>query len=92
MNPYFTKIAEDFRMQQIFKMSSMERNVEMMRTFNHWQLESITSRPTAYNFKMLIASYQNLGNIEQACETAFLANFMFLENQEFQQYRESCHR
>jgi hypothetical protein len=92
MNPYFTKIAEDFRMQQIFRMSSMERNVDMMRAFNQWQQESILVRPTEINFKMLIASYQNLKNRDKACKTAEIACDMYIDNQEFRLYRESCQK
>lgn len=92
MNPYFTKIAEDFRMQQIFRMSSIERNVDMMRVFNQWQQESILVRPTDFNFKMLIASYQNLKNREQACKTAEIASDMYIDNEEFRLYRESCQK
>lgn len=92
MNPYFTKIAEDFRMQQIFTMSSIERNEEMMRVFNHWQKESILIRPTDFNFKMLIASYQNLKNVEQACVTAEIASNMYIENPEFKNYLASCQK
>jgi O-antigen polymerase len=92
MNPYFTKIAEDFRMQQIFRMSSIERNVDMMRVFNQWQQESILVHPTDFNFKMLIASYQNLKNREQACKTAEIASDMYIDNEEFMLYRESCQK
>lgn len=92
MNPYFTKIAEDFRMQQIFRMSSIERNVDMMRAFNHWQQESILDRPTDFNFKMLIASHQNLQNREKACKTAEIASDMYIDNEEFRLYRESCQK
>jgi len=92
MNPYFTKIAEDFRMQQVFTMSSMERNVDKMKAFNTWQQDAILSRPTAFNFKMLIASYQNLENRERACDTAKLASFMYFTNQEFRRYTDSCQK
>jgi len=92
MNPYFTQIAEDFRMQQIFRISSIKRNVDMMRTFNHWQQEEISQRPKEFNFKMLIASYQNLKNVEQACKTAEIASDMYIDNQEFMLYWESCQK
>lgn len=92
MNPYFTKTAEDFRMQQIFRLSSMERNAEMMQVFNKWQRESILERPTEFNFKMLIASYQNLKKFDHACSTAELASDMYIENEEFRLYRRSCQR
>jgi len=90
VNPYFTKIAEDFRMQQIFKLSSVERNMEMMKAFNNWQQGAIRVRPTEYNFKMLIASYQNLQNLQQACDTARHALNMYKESLAFQRYLESC--
>ncbi len=92
LNPYFTKIAEDFRMQQVFTMSSIERNADKMKAFNDWQQDAILSRPTAFNFKMLIASYQNLENRERACEAAKLASFMYFSNQEFRQYSDACQK
>lgn len=90
MNPYFTMIAEDFRMQQVFKMSLIESNEAMMRVFNQWQQESILVRPTDFNFKMLIGSYQSLKEFEQACVIAGIASKMYRENEEFRLYRESC--
>ncbi len=91
-NPFFTKIAEDFRMQQIFRQSSMEHNVAAMQFFNDWQEEEIKNRPTAYNFKMLIASYQNLQQVKKACLTAQLALNMYYKNQEFEHYVDSCQK
>jgi O-antigen polymerase len=90
MNPYFIKIAEDFRMQQIFKMSSMERNEGVMQYFNQWQQKNILLRPTDFNFKMLIASYQSLKKIDQACETAVIARDMYISNEEFKRYVSGC--
>lgn len=92
MNPYFTKIAEDFRMQQVFTMASMERNEAAMKIFNHWQQQAILDRPTAFNFKMLIASYQNIQNQDKACSTAIEASLMYRENKEFNYYVEACRR
>lgn len=90
MNPYFTKIAEDFQMQHLFKISTIEHSVAGMRAFNQWQSRAILERPTAFNFKMLIASYQNLQKIKQACSIANLASEMYAANQEFQSYVASC--
>lgn len=92
INPYFTKVAEDFRMQKIFKVSSIERNTKMMQAFNLWQQEAILYRPTGYNFKMLIASYQNLQAVAKACETARLASVMYARNKEFQNYTVTCNK
>jgi len=91
-NPFFTHIAEDFRMQQIFRHSSAERNVAAMQFFNNWQQQEIKSRPTAYNFKMLIASYQNLQQPQNACQTAHLALHMYYNNQEFERYVDACQK
>ncbi len=90
INPYFTKIAEDFRMQAVFNQSNHERNVAGMRFFNNWQQDEIKNRPTFFNYKMLIASYQNLQNREKACASAELAFAMYKQNQEFEDYVDSC--
>lgn len=90
MNPFFTKTAEDFRMQQLFKISSVERSVAGMERFNAWQQQEILYRPTDYNFKMLIASYQNLQDIEQACDAARTASAIYIDNEEFRRYAEFC--
>lgn len=90
VNPYFTKIAEDFRMQQIFKQSSIDRNERAMKFFHDWQKQEIKNRPTDYNFKMLIAAYQNLQQPEQACQTAKLALNMYQNNLEFERYLDAC--
>jgi len=91
-NPYFTKIAEDFRMQQIFRQSSIDRNEAAMQFFNGWQQEEIKNRPTDYNFKLLIASYQNLQQPKKACQTASLALHMYNNNVEFERYVDSCQK
>lgn len=90
MNPYFTKVAEDFRMQQIFTQASIERNVDAMRFFNSWQEAAINERPTDHNFKMLIASYQNLQMYDKACQTAVTASHMYRKNDEFRHYVSFC--
>jgi hypothetical protein len=90
MNPYFTKVAEDFRMQQIFTQASIERNVDAMRFFNSWQEAAINERPTDHNFKMLIASYQNLQMYDKACQTAVTASHMYRKNDEFRRYVSFC--
>lgn len=90
INPYFTKIAEDFHMQRLFNVSASNRSVEGMRAFLTWQREEIKSRPTAFNYKMLIASYQNLQNINEACAAARVASQMYQGNHEFRAYSTAC--
>lgn len=90
VNPYFTKIAEDFRMQQIFKRSSMDRNEAAMKFFHDWQKQEIKNRPTENNFKMLIAAYQNLQQPRKACQTATLVLNMYQNNTELERYLDVC--
>lgn len=92
INPYFTKIAEDFRMQAVFNQSNHERNVAGMRFFNNWQQDEIKNRPTFFNYKMLIASYQNLQNREKACASAEQAFAMYKQNEEFKFYVDACQK
>lgn len=90
VNPYFTRIAEDFRMQQIFKQSSIDRNEAAMKFFHDWQKQEIKNRPTENNFKMLIAAYQNLQQPRKACQTATLALNMYQNNKELERYLDVC--
>lgn len=91
-NPYFSSTAEDFYMQRLFKISGLERSVEGMEVFNHWQQEEIKNRPVEYNFKLLIASYQNLQQLDKACQAAVTASAIYAENQEFKEYKAFCEK
>jgi O-antigen polymerase len=90
INPYFSSTAEDFYMQRLFKISGVERAVEGMEVFNHWQQEKIKIRPVQYNFKLLIASYQNLQQQDKACGTAEIAANIYAANQEFKDFKAFC--
>lgn len=90
LNPYFTKIAEDFRMQNLFMYSNHQQSKNGMEKFLEWQKQAIVNRPTYYNFKLLIAAYQALQQNLAACESATTASYMYPNNDEFRAYLESC--
>jgi Zn-dependent M32 family carboxypeptidase len=89
-NPYFTEIAEDFYMQNLFAHSSLEQSEKGMRHFVNWQEKAIKERPTDHNFKMLIAGYQQLNNNVLACSEAEQAWAMYRENDEFDAFVKYC--
>lgn len=92
LNPYFTKIAEDFQMQEVFRLAHVHEDVDALRYFNAWQSEEIRHRPTFHNFKMLIGSYQTLGDKGNACKAAKMAHHMYQQNEEFRRYVAYCEK
>jgi O-antigen polymerase len=91
-NLYFNKLAEDFVMQNVFNLSNQNHSIEGIREFNNWQKKAIVGRPTEFNYKLLISSYQTLNDKPAACEAAKNAHYMYLSNVEFKRYYEYCNK
>lgn len=89
-NPYFSKIAEDFYMQDLFLQASQDRSVPATQIFVDWQSAEIRFRPTDLNFRYLIGGYNNLQQRQQACQWAETAAAIYPAEKDIAGFAQAC--
>lgn len=89
-NIYFSNIAEDFYMQNMFMLANEHKSEQVLRDYIFWAEKYIQTNPSYLHIKYLIASYQTLGMTGKACDLAQTASMMYRKNNDFQVYEKYC--